>query len=321
MMKMAMSIPVQNFLHDQNWGKIPFVHTSTDSSVHHTDSPSIISSPSTANLSKIPCNYGEKNMVNSLHKNPVKSPTISTSCVTSVVAPIHASSIQPVCTSCVMSVHASSMQPICTLFIMSIFPPIHASHVLSVHPYDNERQEFPDGFPGTKYGEKNPSLNTVKFPHDVTPTLKQEKFPEDTPDTTMKVKYTGNFMLTRIQFKFMVISLRNYVLGVFQVTSHTMRCAHGFINKILLEWHPGPTYDVQRLWDPGGSNYSSGSSVPTNLDKVGKLESYLDYIHLPGLSSLPFLVAVKPNLAPSNHLGKLDHMGSFMYLPRQDQQV
>ena len=34
----------------------------------------------------------------------------------------------------------------------------------------------------------------------------------------------GNFMLTQIQVKFMVINLRNYMLGVFQVTSHTMRC-------------------------------------------------------------------------------------------------
>ena len=72
-----------------------------------------------------------------------------------------------------------------------------------------------------------------------------------------------------------------------------MRCAHGSINKILLEWDPGPTYDVQRLWDAGGSPYSSRSSVPTYLDKLGKLKSYLDYIHLPGLSSLPFLVAAK----------------------------
>ena len=56
-----------------------------------------------------------------------------------------------------------------------------------------------------------------------------------------------------------------------------------------MEWDPGPTYDVQRLWDPGGSIYSSRSSVPTNLDKLGEAKSYLDYIHLPGISSLPFL--------------------------------
>ena len=175
---------------------------------------------------------------------------------------------------------------------MSVSAPVHASPVLSVHPYDDKRQEFPDGYPGTKYGEKKPSEIMVKFPHDVTLTLQQAKFPEETPDTTMRVICLGNFMLTRIQVKFMVINLRNYVLGVFQVASCTMRCAHGSINKILfiLEWDPGPTYDVQRLWDPGGSTYSSRSSVPTNLDKLGKPKSYLDYIHLPGLSSLPFLV-------------------------------
>ena len=98
-----------------------------------------------------------------------------------------------------------------------------------------------------------------------------------------------------------------------------MRCAQGSIAKILMEWDPGPTYLVQRLWDPGGPRYSSRSSVPMDLDKLGNLKSYLDYIHLPGLSSLPFLVAVMLNLAPNNHLGKLDHMGSFRYLPRLDQ--
>ena len=41
---------------------------------------------------------------------------------------------------------------------------------------------------------------------------------------------------------------------------------------------PGPTYDVQILWGPGGSTYSSRSILPTNLDKLGKLKSYLDYI-------------------------------------------
>ena len=98
-----------------------------------------------------------------------------------------------------------------------------------------------------------------------------------------------------------------------------MRCAHGCIAKILLEWDPGPTYLVQRLWDPGGPTYSSRSSVPMDLDKQGNLKHYLDYIHLPGLSSLPFLVTVMPNLAPNNQLGKLDCMGSFRYLSRLDQ--
>ena len=198
---------------------------------------------------------------------------------------------------------------------------VHASPIPSVLPYADECQEFPDGFPGTNYGEKTPSEITVKFPHDVTLTLQQAKFLEETPDTTKRVIYLGNFMLTRIRVKLTVINLRNYVLGVFHIASCTTRCAHGPINKILIEWDPGPTYDVQRLLDPGGSTYSSRSSVPTNLDKLGKPKSYLDYIHLPGLSPLPFLVAAKPNLAPSNHLEKLDCMGSFSYLPRLDQQV
>ena len=93
------------------------------------------------------------------------------------------------------------------------------------------------------------------------------------------------------------------MLGFFQVMSHTMRCAHGSINEILLEWDHGPIYVVQRLWDPGGPSYSSRSSVPTDLDKLGKLKSYIEHSHLQGLSSLPFLVAVMLNLAPNNHLG------------------
>ena len=89
-----------------------------------------------------------------------------------------------------------------------------------------------------------------------------------------------------------MINLRNYVLVVIQVVSHTMRCAHGSIAKILLEWNPGPIYHIQRLWDPGGPTYSSRLSVPMDLDKLDDLKSYLDYIHLPGLSSLPFLLVV-----------------------------
>ena len=47
------------------------------------------------------------------------------------------------------------------------------------------------------------------------------------------------------------------------------------------------------------------------LEKLGNLKSYLDYIHLPGLSSLPFLVVLMSNIAPKLKLGKLDRMGSF----------
>ena len=160
----------------------------------------------------------------------------------SVVALVCASSVQPVHTSCVMSVIAPilalSVQPLCTLCITSVFAPVCALPILSILPYNNKCQEFLDGFPGTKYGEKNQSEITVKFPHNITLTLQQAKFPEETPDTTMRVLYPGNFMLTRIRVKFTVINLRNYMLGVFQVMSCTMRCAHGSINKILLEWDP-----------------------------------------------------------------------------------
>ena len=163
MVKMPTSIPVQNFPHEQNLGKIPFVHTSTESSVHHSDSPSVNSSLSAANPSKIPCHYGENSTVKYLHENLVKSP------------PIRALYAQPVRSSCVTSVvapvHASSIPPICTLYIMSVFAPVHASPIPSVLPYNDECQEFLDGFPGTNYGEKNLSETMVKFPHDVTLTL------------------------------------------------------------------------------------------------------------------------------------------------------
>ena len=79
---------------------------------------------------------------------------------------------------------------------MSVTAPIYASPIPSVHPYDDECQEFPDGFPGTKYGEKNPYKIMVNFPHDVTLTLQQAKFPEETPDTTKRVIYPGNIMFT-----------------------------------------------------------------------------------------------------------------------------
>ena len=84
--KIPTSIPVRNLTHEQIPGKLPFVCRSTESSVHHPDSPSINSSPSATNPSKIPCNYGENSMVNYLHENPVKSPPVSASYVPSVSA-------------------------------------------------------------------------------------------------------------------------------------------------------------------------------------------------------------------------------------------
>ena len=71
-------------------------------------------------------------------------------------------------------------------------------------------------------------------------------------------------------------NLQTYVLGVFQVVPHTMRCVHGSNNKILSKWDPGPTYVVQSLWDPGGPSYISRSSTPIDLEKLGQPKSYLD---------------------------------------------
>ena len=139
-------------------------------------------------------------MVNYLHEIPVKSPSVSTLYVMSVIAPIHALSIPSVSTSYVTSViapiHASSVQPAHTSCVMSVIAPICASPVPSVHPYDDEHQEFLDEFPSTKYWEKNPSETMVKFPHDVTLTLHQAKFPEETPDNTNRVIYPGNYTST-----------------------------------------------------------------------------------------------------------------------------
>ena len=215
-----MSIPVWKFPHTLYPGKIPFICTSMDSSVHHTGSLSFNLSLSAANQSKVPCNYGEKNAVNYLHENPVKSPSVSalsvqpvcTLCITTVIVPVCALSIQPICTSCITSVIApvcaSSIQPVHTSCITSVVAPVHALPVLSVHPSDDERQEFLHGFPSTKYGEKNLSKIMVKFPHNVTLALHQAKFLEETPDTINRVIYPVNFTSTQIQVKFMVTNLK-----------------------------------------------------------------------------------------------------------------
>ena len=78
------------------------------------------------------------------------------------------------------------------------------------------------------------------------------------------------------------------MLAVFQVMLCTMRCAQGSIAKILMEWDPGPTYLLQRLCDPGGPTYSSRSSVPMDLDKLGNLKK-LPRLYPPTRDlSLPF---------------------------------
>ena len=150
------------------------------------------------------------------------------SCNMSVIAPVCALSVQPFCTlyvtSVIAPVHALSIQPINTLCVTSVIAPVHASPVPSIHPSDNKHQEFPDGVPGTKYGEKNSFEIMVEFPHDITLTLQPVQFLEETPDTTSRVIYLGNFTSTQIQVKFVVINLRKYMLGVFQVASCTMRC-------------------------------------------------------------------------------------------------
>ena len=233
----------------------------------------------------------------------------------SVIAPVHAlyapsiytSYVTSVCTSYVLSViapiHASSIDHVCTSCITSVIAPISALPILSICLTDDEHQEFPDKSTGTNYGEKFLSKIMAKIPDDITLTLNQAKFLEETPGTTNGVIYLANFLVTLKWVKFMLINLRNNMLAVFQVVLHTMRCAHGSIAEIIMEWDPGPTYLVQRLWDPGGQTYSSRSGVATDLDKIGNSKSYLDYIHLPGLSSQPFLVTVMLNLGPNNQLG------------------
>ena len=79
---------------------------------------------------------------------------------------------------------------------MPVIAPVHALPIPSIHPDNDECQEFPDEFPGTKYGEKNMSKIMVKFPDNVSLTLHQAKFLEETPDTTSTVIYPGNFSST-----------------------------------------------------------------------------------------------------------------------------
>ena len=139
-------------------------------------------------------------MVDYLHENMAKSPSISTSYVMPFGAPLFTSSVQSVHTLCITSVVAPvcrlSIQPIHTLCIMSLIAPIHALPILSIHSSYDEHQEFPDEFPSTKYGEKNLSEITVTFPDNVTLTLNQVKFLEEAADTTNRVTYLSNFSST-----------------------------------------------------------------------------------------------------------------------------
>ena len=103
-------------------------------------------------------------MVNYLHEITVKIPTICTSSIMSVIAPVHALFIAPV--------DATSIPPIHALSIPSIHPStVHASPILSIHLSDDECQEIPDEFPGTNHGENFPSKIMAQFPDNVTLTL------------------------------------------------------------------------------------------------------------------------------------------------------
>ena len=82
-------------------------------------------------------------MVYYLHEIPVKSPSVHTSSVTSVITPVHALSIP------------------------------------SIHPSDDKCQEILDKFPCINYGEKFLSDITVKIPDDITLTLHLVKFREN----------------------------------------------------------------------------------------------------------------------------------------------
>ena len=97
-MNIPMSIPRPNFLKAPTPGKFSSICYSLDSSVNQSGSPSFTPSLSAVNQSKFPCNHGQKNMVKSLHEIPVKIPTVDSLSVTSVIAPINASSI-PSCQS------------------------------------------------------------------------------------------------------------------------------------------------------------------------------------------------------------------------------
>ena len=81
---------------------------------------------------------------------------------------------------------------------------------------------------------------------------------------------------------------------------------HGSSNKIQSECDPGPIYVVQRLWDPGGPSFMPRSCFIVDLETLGKLKCYLDYIHLLALLSHPSLVILVPKLHPGN----LDNMGA-----------
>ena len=98
-MKIPMSIPVQKFPLMQYPGKLPSAHTSMDSSVDPSGSPSITLSPSAEKVSKILSNNGEKHVINYLHEIMVNSLSIHTLYGMSVIPPVCASYIPSICTN------------------------------------------------------------------------------------------------------------------------------------------------------------------------------------------------------------------------------
>ena len=126
-------------------GIFPSICTSSDSSISPSGSPSFTLPPSAENLLKIPGNHGEKNAVSYMHEIPLKIPTVHTSSMASVIAPISTSSV----------------------------PSVHLSH--------GKCQEIPEEFPGTNYGEKFLVEIMAKIPDDATLALHNAKFPEKTP--------------------------------------------------------------------------------------------------------------------------------------------
>ena len=99
MVKILVSIAGCNFPKVQIPTKFLSVCTSLDSSVNPSGSLLVTSSLSAENPLKFPDNHGEKKAVNELHEILVKSPSVCTLLVMSIIA--------PVCVSSVPSIHLS----------------------------------------------------------------------------------------------------------------------------------------------------------------------------------------------------------------------
>ena len=72
---------------------------------------------------------------------------------------------------------------VCTSSVTSIIAPICASSILFVHPSDNECQEILEEFYGTNYREKDLAEIVAKIPDNVALTLHIAEFPETTSGT------------------------------------------------------------------------------------------------------------------------------------------